>query len=189
MKLRFRKVSATVVLFGLLAMCLLTGCVSEVYGSPADDTSGQSDNGDPADTSRSVDVVLYFSDDQATGVVAESRTIEVTEDEEEMPLEKIAVLELLKGPKDPALRKTMPPEAELLSIKVVDGIVILDFSQEFKTGHWGGSAGETMTLESLLYTLGKISGIDKVQVLVEGEILDSLAGHYDWSEPFDVLSK
>ena len=47
----------------------------------------QSDNGDPADTSRSVDVVLYFSDDQATGVVAESRTIEVTEDEEEMPLE------------------------------------------------------------------------------------------------------
>ena len=52
MKLRFRKVSAYCGTIQFYWQCLLTGCVSEVYGSPADDTSGQSDNGDPADTSK-----------------------------------------------------------------------------------------------------------------------------------------
>ena len=41
-----------------------------------------------------------------------------------------------------------------------------------------------MTIDSLVYTLTEIEGIDKVQVLIEGKAIESLAGHYDWSEPF-----
>ncbi|MGI6163422.1 MAG: GerMN domain-containing protein [Bacillota bacterium] len=191
MKTRTRNALAGLALLGIACMLFASGCSTAVLG--ASDGKGQSKQGTPSTgapdpnpnpSKRTVEVTLYFSDDQAMEVLPEKRTVELTEDEAQMPVEKIAVLELLKGPKDANLRKTMPPEAELLSIEVKDGVAILDFSQEFQTKHWGGSAGETMTIDSLVYTLTEIEGIDKVQVLIEGKAIESLAGHYDWSEPF-----
>lgn len=191
MKTRTRNALAGLALLGIACMLFASGCSTAVLG--ASDGKGQGKQGTPSTgapdpnpnpSKRTVEVTLYFSDDQAMEVLPEKRTVELTEDEAQMPVEKIAVLELLKGPKDANLRKTMPPEAELLSIEVKDGVAILDFSQEFQTKHWGGSAGETMTIDSLVYTLTEIEGIDKVQVLIEGKAIESLAGHYDWSEPF-----
>lgn len=191
MKTRTRNALAGLALLGIACMLFASGCSTAVLG--ASDGKGQGKQGTPSTgapdpnpnpSKRTVDVTLYFSDDQAMEVLPEKRTVELTEDEAQMPVEKIAVLELLKGPKDANLRKTLPPEAELLSIEVKDGVAILDFSQEFQTKHWGGSAGETMTIDSLVYTLTEIEGIDKVQVLIEGKAIESLAGHYDWSEPF-----
>ena len=89
---------------------------------------------------------------------------------------KIAVLELIEGPSNEDLRKTLPPETRLLSIVVNDGVAVVDFSQEFQTKHWGGSAGEGLTIQSLVKTLTSIEGIDKVQVLIQGEVIDSLVG-------------
>ncbi len=169
-------------LMGLVGMLWLAGCTPKVQGAPGKD-EGRIVEG------RNVEVTLYFSDDQAMEVLPEKRTVEVTEDEPEMPIERIAVLELLKGPSDEKLRKTLPPEAQLLSIAVRDGVATVDFSQEFQTKHWGGSAGEGLTINSLVKTLTGIEGIDRVQVLIEGEVIDSLAGHYDWSEPFAPESK
>jgi germination protein M len=191
MKTRTRNALAGLALLGIACMLFASGCSTAVLG--ASDGKGQGKQGTPSTgapdpnpnpSKRTVEVTLYFSDDQAMEVLPEKRTVELTEDEAQMPVEKIAVLELLKGPKDANLRKTLPPEAELLSIEVKDGVAILDFSQEFQTKHWGGSAGETMTIDSLVYTLTEIEGIDKVQVLIEGKAIESLAGHYDWSEPF-----
>ena len=191
MKTRTRNALAGLALLGIACMLFASGCSTAVLG--ASDGKGQGKQGTPSTgapdpnpnpSKRTVEVTLYFSDDQAMEVLPEKRTVELTEDEAQMPVEKIAVLELLKGPKDANLRKTLPPEAELLSIRVKDGVAILDFSQEFQTKHWGGSAGETMTIDSLVYTLTEIEGIDKVQVLIEGKAIESLAGHYDWSEPF-----
>lgn len=191
MKTRTRNALAGLALLGIACMLFASGCSTAVLG--ASDGKGQGKQGTPSTgapdpnpnpSKRTVEVTLYFSDDQAMEVLPEKRTVELTEDEAQMPVEKIAVLELLKGPKDANLRKTLPPEAEPLSIEVKDGVAILDFSQEFQTKHWGGSAGETMTIDSLVYTLTEIEGIDKVQVLIEGKAIESLAGHYDWSEPF-----
>lgn len=191
MKTRTRNALAGLALLGIACMLFASGCSTAVLG--ASDGKGQGKQGtpftgapdpNPNPSKRTVEVTLYFSDDQAMEVLPEKRTVELTEDEAQMPVEKIAVLELLKGPKDANLRKTLPPEAEPLSIEVKDGVAILDFSQEFQTKHWGGSAGETMTIDSLVYTLTEIEGIDKVQVLIEGKAIESLAGHYDWSEPF-----
>jgi len=80
-------------------------------------------------------VTLFFADDQAEKLVAEER--EVKKDQ----LPAAVVEELIKG-SETGLGRTIPEGTKLLSIQVKDGVAYVDFSQEFKDNHWGGSAGE-----------------------------------------------
>ena len=59
----------------------------------------------------------------------------------------------------------------------------VDFSKELKTKHWGGSTGESMTIMSIVNSLTELPGIEKVQILIEGQKEDTLAGHWDLSSP------
>lgn len=134
------------------------------------------------DTNETIETVtLYFSDDQAMYLVPEKR--EVTKADES--LAELVVKELIKGPDTEDLYKTIPPEARLLSIEVEDGVAYVNFSKEIQTKHWGGSTGETFTIVSLANSLAELDGIEKMQILIEGEKIESLAGHYDCSEPFE----
>lgn len=133
----------------------------------------------PAETN--VTVTLYFSDKQAMYLVPVKRKVVKKGNE---TLEELTVKELIKGPERPDLNKTIPEGTKLLSLQVVDGIAYVNFSKEFKTNHWGGSTGETHTTYSVVNSLAKIEGIKKVQFLVDGDKLDSLAGHLDFSRPF-----
>ncbi|MEW6446613.1 MAG: GerMN domain-containing protein [Bacillota bacterium] len=126
-----------------------------------------------------VKVTLYFSDKQAMYLVPEER--EVIKGNQS--LEEVILNELIKGPRNPKLVKTIPDGTKLLSVRVVDGVAYVNFSKEFQTKHWGGSAGETFTLYSVINSLAKLEGIQKVQFLLEGEKMDTLAGHFETTEP------
>jgi hypothetical protein len=78
---------------------------------------------------------------------------------------------------------TVPKEAKLISVEVVDGVAYVNFNKEFQTKHWGGSAGEAMTLYSITNSLVKLPDIDKVQFLLEGKKQESILGHADTTEP------
>lgn len=168
--------------FGLLAVAmalslLISGCSPSASGAPGEPIS-------PVPKTGYADVVLYFGDDQAMEVWPEFRTVEVPSDPAQRLSEpELVVQELLKGPQDPLLSKTLPPEAKLLSLEVTDGVAFVNFSKEIQTKHWGGSAGEGMTIASLVASLTRLEGIDKVQILVEGKTIDTLAGHYDMTGP------
>ncbi len=128
-----------------------------------------------------VKVTLYFSDSQAEMLLPEEREV----DKKEGTIEEVVVNELIKGPKKEGLTKTIPESAKLLSIKVVDGVAYVNFSKEIQTKHWGGSAGESMTIYSVTNSLAKLDGIKKVQFLVEGNKVESLLGHMDTTEPVE----
>jgi spore germination protein GerM len=131
----------------------------------------------PVQTSEKV--TLYFGDGQAMYLVPEER--EVTRRDE--TLEEVIIRELIKGPRKAGLTRTIPESAGLLSVSVVDGVAYTNFSKEFKTKHWGGSAGENMTIFSVVNSLAKLPGIKKVQFLLEGEKQESILGHADTSVP------
>ena len=76
---------------------------------------------------------------------------------------------LIWGPQTEGLRATIPEGTRLLGISIVNGLCTVDFSKEFVDNHSGGSAGEIMTLTSILKTLQEFPSIDKVQILVEGQ--------------------
>ncbi len=125
------------------------------------------------------EVVLYFADKAAMGLVPETRQVSIPEDA--IPF-VVALEELALGPKTD-LEKVIPEGTRVLSVKVSGGVARADFSEELRSGHWGGSAGETLTVYGIVNTLTEFSEIDAVVLLVEGEELDSLAGHMDLSRP------
>ena len=51
--------------------------------------------------------------------------------------------------------------------------------------HPGGSSSEMLTVYSIVNTLVfNIDGIKKVQILIEGQTIDTIAGHMDCRQPF-----
>ena len=152
----------------------------------------QSDGKEPdirPDTNEKVqqNVILYFSDDQAMYLEAEERSITVEKDKvvEQLPL--AVAEELIKGPEGKSLFPTIPPEARVLKVEVSDHTAYADFSVELRSKHGGGSAGELMTIGSIVNSLTELEGIEKVQILIEGEVQETLAGHMDLSQPFERM--
>jgi len=137
-------------------------------------------NPDANEGKNTVMATLYFGDSQAMKLVEEKRSVPDTTPE-------TLINELIKGPQDENNIKTIPEGTKLLGIEVKNGIAYVNFSKELKDNHWGGSTGETFTIYSIVSTLvlQPNSGIERVQILVEGEIIETLAGHADISMPIE----
>ncbi len=170
----------TIALLLIFTIALLGGCSSAKNG--ANKETGEAKSGTETKIKRNI--ILYFGDEQAEKVVAEKRTIEIAPSSSTAVIAEAIVKELIKGPENKKLQKTIPPETRLLSLKINNGIARVNFSEELITKHWGGSAGETMTIFSLVNSLTELNDINKVEILVNGKIKDSLLGHYSTSEPF-----
>ncbi len=126
-----------------------------------------------------IEVTLYFGDNQAMYLKPETRMI----NNDGRPMAELLVQELIKGPQDKNLWKTIPPEAKLLSLEINNGIAYVNFSPEMKTKHWGGTTGETMTVQSIVQTLTQLPEIKQVQFLINGQKEYSIWGHGDTRQP------
>jgi len=95
---------------------------------------------------------------------------------------KIALEELIKGSASKSLTGLIPEETKVLDVKVKNWIAYPNFSKEIYNINVG-SAGEALVLASIANTLIKFPGVEKVRILVEGEEIETLAGHVDLTEP------
>lgn len=136
----------------------------------------------PPDTTQpeTVSVTLYFADKNAEYLIREVRTVPK---EANMTKDEIAIRELIKGPANPSLSKTVPVEAKLLSLRIENGVAYANFSKEIQTKHWGGSTGELMTTASIINTLTENPAIKQVQFLLEGKVEPSIWGHGITDQP------
>lgn len=82
----------------------------------------------------------------------------------------------------------LPPGSDVRNVYLVDpGLAVIDINAAFADGHRSGVLVEELTVASLIQTLSaNIPGILKVKILVEGKHRDTLAGHADLSNFFDV---
>ncbi|MBE0448250.1 MAG: GerMN domain-containing protein [Actinobacteria bacterium] len=141
------------------------------------DTAGE-DKAAKTSKAQTIAVTLYFSDDQAEHLVPEIHQIKKTS-----TVAKAAMEELIKGPAESGHHATIPPETKVLGVEINQNIAYVNFSQELIDQHWGGSAGERMTIASIVDTLTEFKSIQKVQILVEGKVVETIAGHSDVSKP------
>jgi germination protein M len=125
-------------------------------------------------------IKVYFSDRQALRLKSELR--ELKDDTKEDAIRSV-IQALIEGPKNQKLASTLPKGTKLLSVKVKNNIAYLDFSKEIMVNHTGGSAGETMTIYSMVNSLCQINGIKSVQFLINGHIIDSIWGNMETVEP------
>ena len=125
-------------------------------------------------------ITLYFADKDGSALVEETRKITVNEKEK---IEMQAIKELIKGPDDKELSKTIPAETKILSVETKEGVCFVNLSQEFISRHPGGTMGEQLTIYSIVNTLTSLEGIEKVQFLIEGQKNESFI-HMLINEPF-----
>jgi spore germination protein GerM len=123
------------------------------------------------------EVKIYFSDSQAEYLVPESRKLRGYD------LPQKVIEELIAGPQSDELGVTIPDGTKLLNIEVEAEVAVVNFSQELVDNHWGGTAGEMMTVYSIVNTLTKLEDVTRVQILVEGDKISTLAGHLDINDP------
>lgn len=132
----------------------------------------------PMDT---IDVAIYFSDEEGLYLKAEKRRIEKGGLSDEA---RAALDELFEGPEKTSLGNTLPEGARLLSVKIDGQTAFVDLSKELIQNHPGGSTGEILTIYSIVNTLTlNFPEIKDVQLLVEGQKKDTIAGHIDVTTP------
>jgi germination protein M len=113
---------------------------------------------------------MYFSD--STGRSLVKVPVDITYDAT-IPLEQLAVEQLIKGPYsidgvDPdAVEATIPENTELNKISVKENTCYVDFSEEFLEKRTNVSA--EATIYSVVNTLVELSNINKVQFSINGE--------------------
>jgi spore germination protein GerM len=94
---------------------------------------------------------------------------------------KRTVTELIKGPQSGNVAPTVPHEAKLLNLFIdSSGTAYVDFNQGLRDGLPGGAQEELYAVFSIVNTLtSNFAQIKRVQILVEGAEIPTLAGHVD----------
>src|SRR5438270_1526115 len=80
--------------------------------------------------------------------------------------------------------------SEVRSVFLVDpGVAVVDLNSALADTHRSGVLVEELTVASLIHTISaNTQGILKVKILVDGKERDTLAGHADLSEYYDVTA-
>ncbi|MEI9475569.1 MAG: GerMN domain-containing protein [Deltaproteobacteria bacterium] len=141
----------------------------------------------PEVTKRSVsreqkNVILYFSDEEGEYLIGERDKITKRDRVEEEAKELLT--ELIRGPKG-KLIPTLPSQTRLLTLHVDEkGVAKVSFSKAFTADHPGGSSAEIMTVYSIVNSLTtNFPQIKRVQILIEGKEIESIAGHLSLMRP------
>jgi spore germination protein GerM len=129
-----------------------------------------------------VQVVLYFASKDGQMLVKEVRQIPKVES-----IARATIEQLLNGPTSGSnLAQTIPRGTKLLDINIrPDGLAIASFSSELKAKHTGGSASEGNTVYAIVNTLTQFQSVQRVQILIDNQIVETLAGHLDISQPLE----
>lgn len=115
----------------------------------------------------------------------------------ELPLSSDPVLRakqilntLLAGPVDPEAR-TLPPDAALLAFYILpDGTAVADFSESLATSIPSGIQSEQLAVDSITRTLeANVPQVQRLKILIHGQEVDTLAGHLDLTQTFQVSMK
>jgi hypothetical protein len=78
--------------------------------------------------------------------------------------------------------------SEIRNVYLVDpGLAVIDVNSAFSDLHRSGVLVEELTVTSLIETLSaNIPGVTRIKILVDGAQRDTLAGHIDLTNVFDV---
>ncbi len=113
---------------------------------------------------RPITVQLYFLDTQTGALRAEQQTLALYEGQTRVS----ALLEALaQGPEDDTLSALLPEDFSVLSSRIEDGVCYLNLPKDAALPQNG--TRRELLLDSLVRSLCSLSGVERVQFMVEGE--------------------
>lgn len=126
---------------------------------------------------------LYFSDDQ----LMEMYRVEAKGNYPKNEAGIKSALELwAAGPTEQGLYGLVPEGVTVQSVKDVDGVAHVSFSNQLLTANLG-SSGEVFLIDQIVMVVEQF-GYNEVLILIDGNEKETLLGHMDLSEPFSAKS-
>ena len=128
---------------------------------------------------------IWFASPQQDALVSERRRVPHSP----TPFEraKASLQELIAGPTSAALR-TIAAEVKIRELFIDDqGTAYIDFTEALSQTHPSGPWAEMLTLRSIMQTLtANVPEVKRLQILVEGREVETLAGHLDIRRPLNT---
>ena len=142
----------------------------------------------PPATGPTETVTLYVADDDAGILRPRSAQIPLPGGRQQRAEELLRAL--LRIYQQPGAAHPLAPAADIRSIYLVDpGAAVIDLNAPFADQHRSGILSEQLTVNSLVETLAiNVPGIQRVNILVEGKRRETLAGHADLTNSFEVMT-
>ena len=129
----------------------------------------------------SVDLHLYFANEEGTGLVEENRRNVVYSSN--IALEKLVVEKLIEGPASEGAYPTVNPLTKIINVTVNDGTCYVNLDEAFLNQPYSISA--EVTIYSITNSLVELSNINKVQITINGETNLSYREKFSLSEVFE----
>lgn len=133
-------------------------------------------------------VSLYFYNENTKSLVSEGRLIDAKELINE-PYKKLMEF-LINGPQNNNLTKTIPDGTKINKAELKGNILYLDLSKEFIENHAGGEDKESITIYSIVNTMTRLTEIDAVKILIDGEENKAFKDNkIKFDDPFVVIQE
>jgi len=127
-----------------------------------------------------IELRLYFPKADENLLACEYRQVSLDED---MPVERHIIDELLKGPQNDRLVPVLPENTAVLSVYTQDGLCTVSFSENFLSGEEYSQGDIQLAVFSIVNSITCLSTVDRVQINVRNNTEQKL-GDFDISQPF-----
>jgi spore germination protein GerM len=131
---------------------------------------------------RKITATLYYVSEDGMSLVGVQREVPYGDTVLEQARQ---IVDAQLTPAPPPLVSAIPQGAALRALYVTDrGDAFVDLSAETRTMHTGGALDELFTVYSIVNALTtNLPAVTRVQILVDGKEVDTLAGHVDLRHP------
>ena len=131
-------------------------------------------------------VTLFVAYDDPGSLRAKAVRIPLPAGRQERALEVLRAL--INIYLDKSSLHALPAGSEIRDVYLVEpGLAVIDLNPIFADNHSSGVLVEELTVASLVQTLAtNVPGLTRVKILVDGKERDTLAGHLDLTDFFDV---
>jgi len=136
----------------------------------------------PAAPERKITATLYFISEDGLSLVGVQREVTFGEPVDEQARR---ILEAQLGKAPVPLSSAIPEATALRSLFLSDkGHAYVDLSADARSRHTGGALDELFTIYAIVNALTvNLPAITRVQILIDGREVDTLAGHVDLRHP------
>lgn len=166
----------------LLVMIGVVACGGEAINPGSDEVNTSNpqetdNNGESIETNETQSLTFYYVDEQLVEILQEERDIQFSSDEEKWK-EAWSALQNSQDKKLYSLWENVDLiEANLKDSQLVLNLALPDQLQQ-------GSSAEGLAIQTLINTFDQFKGVETIQLLVDGEVIETLSGHVSIEHPF-----
>ena len=120
--------------------------------------------GNEINSYEAIKIALYFADAEGSSLTRVNRTLEYNTNKS---TERLVVEQLIAGPVAAGMKACINPQTEVINVTIKDGIGYVSLDSGFLTMPEGISP--ELAVYSIVNSLSELSGVNKVQISIDGE--------------------